>query len=443
MSKTATAFRLSDDAHQIVEALASQLGVSKTAVIEIALREKAEGANANALAIYQGEGEAALTHERTVSVRFSIVQNPDGDLDGRCTVLGAQHTRGQIHSLTGTTAEGWNIVVDCHPAGGDVFEMFSWNGRAFSPRKVVVTNPNAQADLVTVDAALLNFAFPDNTQHHPLHLTFRGIAVMIGAVPAYKAQIEHLEQFNGKRHTATLTMKADGTRPVEEIRDEIAGILHPLSLAGGRLLGMPFVALSDTEGHMVAKWHGDVISHPYRTQANGLGLTSNPVKLVVAWGNETGIFDTAYLNRRVHQYMDCVLSDPFLDSRAILAVSMLDSLVTDYSWKRHPGTGREDAEKRSFKELLMYMVDDLKITLEDEDAEDFCDAIVNTRNKLIHDGRFNALSNNRKKLHETLRAQWLAFAFLTRLVVPDIGIRPMYDPLSRETQWNEWSDLDL
>jgi len=42
MNKTGTSFRLSDTARELIESLTQKLGVSKTDVVEIAIRELAQ-----------------------------------------------------------------------------------------------------------------------------------------------------------------------------------------------------------------------------------------------------------------------------------------------------------------------------------------------------------------------------------------------------------------
>ncbi len=442
MPRTAVAFRLSDEANEKIEELAKSRGVSKTGAVELAVREAAVRPDLNALVVYEGSGEAMLTGNRSIPARFRIVQESDGGLEGHCFLESGRRARGGIISLSGRTDGGWEIDVDCHTDGTGLFE-FPWEETYFSPRMVVVRNTaSARVEGATISAALSNFAFPDRRPQRVLSIDWQGDMGLIVPVADYAQRIDILERQSGVRQTATLTMDVHAPAPLIEIRGRLTEILPPLSLATGRIVSMPVVEMRDAEERAIARWHGDVIVHPYKSQAQGLGLTSNPVKLAAAWGQLDSAEGRASLRRRVYHFLDSLTSAIFLESRALLAVSLLEALTIDFEERHRAQPSRPSLLARRLTAMAKALHIDLAAT------PDICTAVAATRNALVHHGTFassvgDETGSNRDRLAETIQVQWLAFAFLTRLIDPSIGIRPMFDAHDEDPGFNPIQDLDL
>ena len=441
MPRTAVAFRLSDEANEKIEEIAKSRGVSKTAAVELAVREAAVRPDLNALIVYEGTGEATLAGNRSVPARFRIVQDASGDLEGHCVLENGRRARGGIASVSGLTADGWEIRVDCHPAGTSFLE-FPWDETYFSPRIVIAHNAaHEQVEAATLSAALTNFEFPDHYPQRALPIDWQGQTALIVPIADYRQRIEILERQSGVRQTATCAMDVHAPTSILEFRDSLTEILTPLSLATGRIVSIPLIEMRDAEERAIARWHGDVVVHPYKSQARALGLSSNPVKLVSAWGQLDSADARASLRRRVHHFLDCLTPAIFLESRALLAVSLLEALTIDFE-----GRPAQPSRSPPLAKRLTSMAKELHIDL--TATPDICPAVAATRNSLIHHGTFassagDASSSNRDRLAETIQAQWLAFAFLTHLIDPTIGIRPMFDVHDEDPGFNPIQDLDL
>lgn len=104
---------------------------------------------------------------------------------------------------------------------------------------------------------------------------------------------------------------------------------------------------------------------------------------------------------------------------------------------------RAQAKKETyFQHRLVYTAAELGIGA--RIITPICEAVTKTRNDLIHDGRFSADSGQSLAMvWEMMQTHWLTFAFLTRLVDPAIGIRPIYDPRQPGVQFNPVADVDL
>jgi len=116
--------------------------------------------------------------------------------------------------------------------------------------------------------------------------------------------------------------------------------------------------------------------------------------------------------------------------------------VTDYYVAREQVSRTQAKKETYFQHRLVYTAAELGI-----DARiitPICEAVTGTRNDLIHVGRFSAEGGqSRAMIWEMMQAHWLTFAFLTRLVDPTIGIRPIYDPRQPGVQFNPVADVDL
>lgn len=74
---------------------------------------------------------------------------------------------------------------------------------------------------------------------------------------------------------------------------------------------------------------------------------------------------------------------------------------------------------------------------------DICDVVKESRHNLVHEGKFVSAAGGPERVWETIQAHWLTFAFLSRLVDPTIGIRPIYKVMTEAGTFNPISDYDL
>lgn len=230
---------------------------------------------------------------------------------------------------------------------------------------------------------------------------------------------------------------------IEETYRHVAEVMPPLSLATGRLVALPYVQTQDGRGVPLSRFHTDAVVHLYASHAASFGFTSNPAKPVTAWDDQmVRPLPLPYLRRRIFQFLDACSTRLFIDSRAILAVSLLDALVTDYYVAREQVSRTRAKKEMYFQDRLVYTAAELGIGA--RTIAPICEAVTGTRNDLIHAGRFSADSDqNHAMVWEMMQAHWLTFTILTRLVDPTIGMRPIYDPRKPGVQFNPVADTDL
>lgn len=396
------------------------------------------------LMIYEGDGEATLTplaedgSGRVAPVHFRLTQHANGDLSGDCSLHTDGQVIGEVAALRGETGDGWHVEVPCSIG---LQQPWPWRETAINPQTITATRLAPVSSPVIMTAPVLNLAFPPRA-FALTSLPWRGHLLDIRRVDNYAQRIEDLEEYGGILQTATLSTSA-APMSIEGAYQRVAEVTPPLSLATGRLVALAYAQFQDGRGVPLSRFHTDAITRPYASHAKGFGFTSNPTKLVSAWDDQrVHPLSLAYLRRRIYQFLDACATRLFIDSRAILAVSLLDALVTDYYVAREQVSRAQAKKETYFQHRLVYTAAELGI-----DARiitPICEVVTKTRNDLIHDGRFSADSGRSLAMvWEMMQTHWLTFAFLTRLVDPAIGIRPIYDPRQPGLQFNPVADVDL
>lgn len=387
----------------------------------------------NDLATYTGSGRAILTHGGTEAVSFVLRQLGNGHLIGSCEMESGYITYGDVVRIEGATADGWAVACECplHDA-----ESRPWHMLEFSPQTIAATRQGDGAvSLAKVSGPLLNLRFPRPHQWWNRQLSWCSNDLDISVIETYESRIEQLEETNGIMKTATLSTDMPTNLSIEELWKQLAAISSPLSLATGHLVSLAGLCGEDANGKDLVRFHADVITHPFRTHAAGFGVTTNPRKLVIAWNTQAStILPRELIRRHIWQYLDAITSTLFLDSRAMLSVCFLDAFSSEYCKARYN-------KKPYLQKRLETMVNDLKIDI--TTTPEICEVVKESRHNLVHEGKFVSTTGGPDRVWETIQAHWLSFAFLTRLIDPQIGIRPIYDIRTQAGAFNPVSDYDL
>jgi len=276
---------------------------------------------------YDGDGEATLTPlpeigtGRIVPVHFQLTQHANGDLTGDCQLRNGGMCIGEAASLRGDTLNGWHVEVPCSIG---LHAPWPWRETSINPQTIKATVLVAADTPATITAPVLNFTFPRRAPALT-SLPWRGNLLDLHRVDDYVQRIDDLEEYGGILQTAALSMPALAMS-IEETYQRVAEVTVPLSLATGRLVALPYAQVQNSRGTPLSRFHTDAIVHPYASHAASFGFTSNPAKLVTAWDDQmVRPLPLPYLRRRIFQFLDACTTRLFIDSRAILAVSLLDA----------------------------------------------------------------------------------------------------------------------
>lgn len=384
-------------------------------------------------ATYIGTGKAILPSGATESISFEIRQTAKSDIVVSCEIDTYTTCHEDVVRIEGTIRDGWSIVADL---GEPEQNPRPWRSLSTFGKSITATRIGADPSmLASVSGPLLNLSFDRPHQRWERQIPWRGYDLDISVIPEYHERIETLEESNGILQTAILSTAVKPNMSLEEMRDEVIGICDPLSLATGHLVSLAGLNGKDVQGRTIMRYHSNSITHPFRTHAEGFGFTTNPRKLVIGWDTNTSpLFPFDQLHRCIYHFVDSITNTLFMESRAILCLSLLDALSKQYCKLHHP-------TKVNLKDRLDQMVKDLNIDI--TETPDICKVVMKSRHNLLHEGRFVSSTQEHGLVWETIQAHWLAHAFMTHLIDPQVGIRPIYKVMTEAGAFNPVSDYDL
>jgi len=384
---------------------------------------------------YTGEGRIIFDGGFHYPVTFDARQMQRGTLIVDC-VLPESHPLAffimpPLVSLRGNTGD-FEIDIT-NPTG-----VFSWDDddpshMRFGPQFFRLSSRTNQDDRRgDVVATLVNFAFAEDAEDlSPVSFRFKGRDITISPNDAYRQRFLRVYEMGGFVETAIVTIHRGGDLQPSEIEDLLLELTYPLSLATSNKVMFTHYVVTNGSNQEVYRLHAEAITRPFSRSGADLRLTVSWLDLINAWdaGQLNQHVPITELRKRIDQYTDSCALDSFMDTRTLLACTVIDAITNEFAkndtskvWLSNKGKPREG----SFRERLVHVLNTLNVSCT------FTQDVTNTRNKLAHEGRFrNAPSDSRTYLKESSECRWVAFAVLSRLVAPNVQLKSVYNPFAR------------
>lgn len=340
---------------------------------------------------YEGVGKLVYRPGDPLEVYFEMRQLSDGRLVIACV------------SLSGPILNG-PIMIDGHLLSGEPFttmwgrgikEIYRSEGSISKAHYVAnMTRVRYASDLQpddrSIKLALHNFIPGPKTDisKNALKLSVKGYDLTISPVGNYRQQSDELIRHGGNLRTswveANLT-DADGSRPFREthISDLVSDMLNPISLALGTLVTSPQSITFDAGGKRNDVEHFASSPAAYSSLIAIQGWDAPVPATIEGWFSKTRpqLLTSDEIAVCIRQHLDACATDTYLETRALVAATLLDVMAGRYLKVWDPQANSKDI---AFKTKLKKLLKDLGITIQDKHLR----SVIKARNSLVHSGSF-------------------------------------------------------
>jgi hypothetical protein len=252
-----------------------------------------------------------------------------------------------------------------------------------------------------------------DTSANRMELHLGGYKVTISPAGNYGLQADQLLRHGGNLRTSWAKIELGGSSSPpagwSSAHDVVDQMLIPLSLALGTSVTAPQKITLDAEDN-----RNDVEHYSSRAALFSDFIPTNawdsPIKETAeAWFSTVRpqLFCSEELAVSIHQHLDACSGKVYLETRALVAATLLDSLAGRYT-KRW---SQKEPHRIHFKHKLSRLLTDVGISIDTRHLH----AVIEARNSLVHSGRF-VTSEKNKTYVEYQNLLLLGRSILLRLV---------------------------
>jgi hypothetical protein len=367
---------------------------------------------------YEGVGQIVYLAMEPVRVYFEVRQLADGRLLIGCVSMGEP-------------IRDDPVMIDGHLLSGEPFstmwgrrikETYRSEGNINKAHYVanmtrVRYTRDLQPDDRSIQFALHNFIprTHSDVPNDSWSFQLRGYNLTISPVGNYRQQADRLLRYGGNLRTAWVMVQltdAQGNQRIRraDVENVVTEMLTPISLALGTLVTCPQVITFDAEGNRNDVEHYSSDAVPFSSFIPTQGWDSPVKETAEAWFSTTSsrLLDSEELAVRIRQHLDACSTEVYLETRALVAATLLDVLAGRYATIWAPQARLDNI---TFRRKLTRLLADLGIGIGDSHL----DTIIKARNSLVHSGGF-VTSERDKTYSEYRNLMLLGRSILLRLV---------------------------
>ena len=289
-----------------------------------------------------------------------------------------------------------------------------------------------------------------NMKPNPITLKVRGLLIRISPVDDYLELADNIKAVRGIAPTADVTIEtSDRTNlTLSAFADFMDDLMHVFRLVTGNRIDWLFgEGLDDKTGRAVERLHKNAVTGPFSTTMSFKGRLDLQGLTTAFFDSDHQVLSQETLKELINYFVNCCDETSFLEARGLLASTLADLLVLRHSeakvldqiMKRNEFNARvlptlksaiesvqlpelcdelqgraaevlQGAYRRSFRKRLDRLSDELELPL----SEDDCKRVVQTRNELVHNGRYPS-TNRDDWHHDYMFMIWMDFVTLCRL----------------------------
>ena len=367
---------------------------------------------------YEGVGQLRSMPGEPVDVSFEARQLIDGRLLIACVSLKGPIPRGASaidgHLLSGepfSTMWGRGIK-EIHRSEGNIHKA-----HYIANMMRVRYTQDLQPDDRSIQFALHNFIpgpHSDVSQNR-IEINLQDCRLTITPVGNDRQQAECLLRYGGNLRTSWVTVEltdAQGERQVRrgDLHEIMIDALIPLSLAVGTSVTCPQTVTFDANGSRNDVEHFSSSAATFSDFVCVQGWDSPVTDTAEAWFSSKNprLLSREELGVSIHQHLDACSSQVYLETRALVAATLLDVLAGRYAARWAP---QVKPHQLTFKNKLERLLTDLGIPV----TAGRLDAVIKARNSLVHSGKF-VMSEGDKTYQEYRRLLLLGRGILLRMV---------------------------
>jgi hypothetical protein len=349
---------------------------------------------------YEGAGSIKYSSDNSINVYFEVRQLIDGRLLIACI------SPGETIGDNPVAIEGYLLSGEPFSTmwGRGIKEIYRDNGNISKVYYIanmtrVRYTKDLQPDDHSVQYALHNLIPGRNSNivKNKFEFYIQGFNLSIIPVGNHGQQAEHLLRHGGNLRTswakAQLT-DTQGNRQIgkNEVESVVQDMLLPISLALGTLVTCPQVITLDAKGNRNDVEHYISTVAPFSQFICAQGWDAPIKETVEAWFSPTRpqFLSSDILTVTVKQHLDACSTELYLETRALIAATLLDVLAGRYLAIWNP---QAKSHKVPFMDKLQRLLDDLAIEID----SNHLDTIKKARNSLVHSGRF--VTSERDKIY--------------------------------------------
>ena len=241
-----------------------------------------------------------------------------------------------------------------------------------------------QPDNWSVQFALHNFIPGPNTNisKNEFSVTIKGCELTFSPVGNFKEQSDKLLRVGGNIRTSWIKTKLidDENNLIMrsgEIQDIVFDMLNPISLSLGTLVTCPQIITFDAEGNRNDVEYYTTKPMEYSSYVPLKGWDSPINDTIMAWFSNSHILKTEDLRVYIKQHLDSCSTKVFLESKALVAATLLDVIASNYANRYAP-------TQKKFKGKLSHLLKKIGIDIDIYRLT----TIVKNRNSIVHSGDF-------------------------------------------------------
>jgi len=336
---------------------------------------------------YEGIGRLVYIPGEDIHVYFEARQLADGRLVVACVSTGKPISDGPVR-------------IDGHLLSGEPFstiwtqsikEIYRSEGNISKAHYVakairVRYTHDVQPDDRSIQLALHNFIPGRNSDvsNNSLGVHLQDYTLTIAPVGNYGQQAKQLLRHGGNLRTSWVTTQVTDIvgKPrttTSDIQKTVTEMLTPISLALGTLVTCPQIITLDASGDRNDVEHYSCPASEFSDFICAQEWDSPVKDTAEAWfSNSQKLISSEELTVNIHQHLDACSTKVYLETRAMVAATLLDVLAGRYATTWAP------QKQVIFRERLSRLLGDLGIVL----RAGHLNAVITARNSLVHEGGF-------------------------------------------------------
>lgn len=416
---------------------------------------------------YEGLGEIEMSVVglgiRSVPVYFELRQTFEGNIVLGCLsddfILSAGF--GNACTFSGRTTDGQIITI----SNTDGFMVLATRSSSNAPSQLhavcssarLVNSSHEDEDVHSMQFDMLNFSFSQNTADGaPFSTQVGEYQLTFTPVPEYTERIKLLRSSGGIIQTAFCTVEDVNAEPIDAAQVEavLSDLLLPLSLASSTTVSWTKQTAFSQQGNLIQIDLSDSITKTFSNTAKSLRYGRSLPNVISGWtaNEQTRQMRFARTRAYIRQYLEACARGPLLEARGLSAAILLDVMTNDFArtsrtadvvdeevWLEHvypnltsaldsalqslpDGLTVEQSDqssrrsylkygyRRSFKQKLRRLLNELDITLSGSELQD----LVDYRDSLVHNGVFKSEIGT-GRLSEYSFLLWMGYVILLRM----------------------------
>lgn len=386
---------------------------------------------------YKGSGSIHLSTNDSFQCSFDAVQFADGSIRAECYFPGNNDSELnvlnwdlmssiEVQSINGITEDNQEIVLSGQILCTNVHHRATENSRSITisivATEMLVKPPGAELPLYTLKFGITNFEFEGNINREQKteasHIVDRGILavnmpfgeIRIERLPNYEEAVANLKAMQSIEPTCEISLGLFGhdTQWAKDVADNLCTIL---SLAKGTKIVWIYLDGYDANGAKSLALHKNAVTRPYSGASMSVigSIYPSDIKELLENGYErlAQLKSEYKIGHVIDEYLESKRPHSYLESKGLAAIQAMELLAGKYAEKHNAKF--KSLNRRTLRWVLKQVFQDVGLTVPSPNL----DALIETRNALVHEGSFNT--------NDRVREYYRVISIMDRLLLKMLG----------------------